>query len=312
MNTERKVILKGMKTNRHITRVALFLVSILMSVSAFSLDENAGIDDAKDKLKKAPEAQEEAKAGGATATAGQTQAEKELAIAKAATDPSAILTQLGFFGWTESSSDNNNIANTFLFQPVLPLSKSNVLRPALPVITTGGPDGKTGIGDLFLLDVEISQVSSGSWGWGGVASLPIATEDTMGSGKWEAGPMVMYINKKALAPKHAIFGILAYNQWSFAGDSDRSDVNKFTFQPIWVKHTNWGYVGWTDINATIDWKNDNQFSFPVGLRIGKVFHGKTPFNAYVQPYYTFNNKGKDDVWGIKLGGTFIKPGWLKH
>ena len=38
-------------------------------------------------------------------------------------------------------------------------------------------------------------LASGSFGWGGVASLPIATDDTLGSGKWEAGPMIMYMNK---------------------------------------------------------------------------------------------------------------------
>jgi len=273
------------------------LASLFLSINVFAESAEDEADD-QDTAKAASGQEKDASAKAASGSPDpgtMTAAEKQAAIAKAATDPSAILTQLGFFGWTESSSDDKNIANTALFQPVLPLTKKNVLRPALPFITTGGPNGKSGIGDLFLLDVQINQVDSGSWGWGGVASLPTATDDTLGSGKWEAGPMFMYINKKALADNHSIFGILLYNQWSFAGKSDRQDVNKFSFQPIWVHHTSWGYIGWTDILTTIDWKNDNQMSIPVGLRIGKVFPGKTPFNAYIQPYYTFNNKGKDDA-----------------
>jgi len=295
-------------------RITVILMSLFLATSVLaedSEDESEDQDTAKAATVQAKDTPAKT-VHGSPDPSTMTDAEKQAAIAKAATDPSAVLTQLGFFFWTKSSSDNKNIANTGLFQPVLPLTKKNVLRPALPVINTGGPDGKFGIGDLFLLDVQINQISSGSWGWGGVASLPTATDDTLGSGKWEAGPMFMYINKKALAHNKSIFGILLYNQWSFAGKSDRRDVNFLSFQPIWVHHTGWGYVGWTDINATIDWENDNRFSFPVGLRIGKVFPGKTPFNAYIQPYYLFNNKGKDDVWGIKLSGTFIKPTWLRH
>jgi len=298
------------RKNLLLQQLTILLLSLFLSASIFA----ESVDDESDDkgTAKAESGQDKDAAAKPAAGTGMTDAEKQAAIARAATDPSAVLTQLGFFGWTTSSSDNKNISNTALFQPVLPLTRKNVLRPALPFITTGGPNGKSGIGDLFLLDVNINQVDSGSWGWGGVASLPIASDDTLGTGKWEAGPMAMYINKKALAHKRSIFGILLYNQWSFAGKSDRSDVNKLSFQPIWVHHTNWGYLGWTDILTTVDWENDNALSFPVGLRIGKVFAGKTPFNAYVQPYYTFNNKGRDDVWGIKLGGTFIKPTWLKH
>ncbi|GAG70685.1 unnamed protein product, partial [marine sediment metagenome] len=32
----------------------------------------------------------------------------------------------------------------------------------------------------------------------------------------------------------------------------------------------------------------------------------------IQPYYTFRNKGLDNIWGLKLSATFIKPGWLKQ
>jgi hypothetical protein len=114
-------------------------------------------------------------------------------------------------------------------------------------------------------------------------------------------------------PKN-IFGLLAYNQWSFAGDDDRDDVNTLTFQPIWVGNFKWGYIGWSDQNATIDWEHDNEYSIPIGLRFGKVFKGdsaKTLLNVAVEPYYTYN-ENKDDVYGIKLAATFVKPTWLKH
>jgi hypothetical protein len=228
-------------------------------------------------------------------------------VAEQATDPSAVLTQLGFFYWTDNEKDTDQSTETFLFQPVLPLSKNNVLRPALPVVQTNGLfSNETGIGDLFLLDIFLFQTTNATWGIGPVASLPVASKDEFGTGKTSIGPAAMYMYKGV--PKN-LFGILGYNETSVGGDSDRDDVNVFSFQPIWVMHFNWGYIGWTDQVASIDWENDNEYSIPVGLRFGKVFKGKTPLNLAIQPYYTFNDVD-DDVYGIKISATFIKPGWL--
>jgi len=226
-------------------------------------------------------------------------------IAEAATDPSAILTQFQNFFWTTGNSDDNNISNTYLLQPVLPLSKNNVLRPALPVVNTSG---KTGIGDLFLLDVFLYPVKTGTWGWGVAGSVPIG-DNQFSTNKWQAGPTLLYMNK---TNKKYLWGILGYNQWSFAGKSSATDVNIFSFQPIFVYHTGWGYWGWTDQIATVDWENDNRTSIPLGLRFGKVYPGKTPLNAAVGFYYTLNNKGRENTFGVKFTATFIKPSWLVH
>lgn len=230
------------------------------------------------------------------------------AMAKAATDPSAILTQWGMYGWTESSSDNKNIANTFLFQPVLPLSKANLLRPALPIITTGGPDGVTGIGDLFLMDLQLIPKGKSTWGFGPVATLPTATDKTLGKGKWQAGAAMVYLYKGL--PKD-LLGFLVYQQWSFAGKSDRESVSETQLQLVWTHHTSWGYFGWTDIANTYDFKN-NLSTIALGPRIGKVYITKHPLNVAITPYYKINNKGRDNVWGIKIQATLVTPELFRH
>jgi len=226
------------------------------------------------------------------------------AMAAAATDPSAVLTQFQNFFWTTGNSDDNNISNTYLLQPVLPLTKNNVLRPALPVVNTSG---KTGIGDLFLLDIFLNPVKSGTWGWGVVGSVPIGN-DEFTTDKWQAGPALLYMNK---TKPGFLFGILGYNQWSFAGKSSAPDVNVFTYQPIFVNNKDGWYWGWTDQTATYNWKN-NYSTIPLGLRFGKVFHAKTPLNAAVGFYYALNNKGRENTFGVKFTATFIKPNMLKH
>jgi hypothetical protein len=236
--------------------------------------------------------------------------------AEAATDPSAILTQLGFFYWTDISDGGGSEGQTALFQPVLPLTKTNVLRPALPFLATPSPDRVTGMGDLFLLDAFFFQIPKATIGFGPVASLPTATDDSLGTGKYSLGFDFMFLYKGF---KKNLWGFMFYPQWSVAGDSDRSDVGTLTFQLIWVKHTKWGYFGWTDQTGSVNFEEDNRLSFPIGLRFGKVFAakgGNTLINLAVQPYYTYVQDSAlteaNDVYGIKFSATFIKPKWLKH
>jgi hypothetical protein len=284
------------------------LLMLVGSTAAFASSHQAGD----------PSTTPPAKPAASTTVPGQeefakkltAEAESQADLANKATDPSAILTQLGFFAWDGTSTSDIDQTDTALFQPVLPMTKSNVLRPALPYLRTVGPGGleTKGLGDLFLLDVFLFQLPHATWGVGPVASLPTATEPEFGSEKYELGPMAMFMWKGL---KKDLVGVLGYNTTSIAGDSARADVNKFFFQPIWVRHFKWGYLGWTDQLSTIDWENSSQLSVATGLRFGKVWHGKTPLNMSIQPYY-FINEGRDNVFGIKLGVTFIKGGWLNH
>ena len=127
-------------------------------------------------------------------------------MASKVTDPSSVLAQLQFFYTKSFDQDTDQTTDTLLMQPVLPMTKRNVFRPALPVTrTTGVTSNETGIGDLFMLDVFLFDLSHGSWGVGPVASLPIASDDAFGTGKVSVGPMAMYIYKGL--PK-TIFGFL--------------------------------------------------------------------------------------------------------
>jgi hypothetical protein len=238
-------------------------------------------------------------ASGASASGGTS-------LASAASDPTAILTMFQNFFWTTGTSDDNNVANTYLLQPVLPLSNRNVFRPALPVVNTSG---KTGFGDLFLLDLQFFPLKSGTFGIGIAGSVPIGA-DEFSTDKWQAGPAAVYINK---TNEWGIWGVLAYNQWSFAGKDSAQSVNLFTGQPVLVVHENWGYWGWTDQTITYDWKN-NLSSVPLGFRFGNVtkLFGNRPVKMELGFYYTLNNKGRDNTFGVKFQFSPIFPELLKH
>ena len=168
-------------------------------------------------------------------------------------------------------------------------------------------------GDLFLLNLFLFPKGKNVFGVGPSVTLPTATDDLLGSDQWSVGPTFLWISRAV--PKRVV-GVLAYNQTSVAGDDDRDDVNVLTVQPIWVRNFKWGYLGWTDIPITVDWEHDNRFVAPVGVRIGKVLGGKTPWNLAVQPYWQFREgccgMGDNDTWGIKVQATAILPNFLKH
>ena len=232
-------------------------------------------------------------------------------MAEKATDPSAILTQLGFYSWSGVEENGESDSGTYLFQPVLPLSKTNVLRPALPFVSTPSPDRVSGMGDLFILDAFFFQIPNATWGIGPIASLPTATDDKLGTGKLSLGFDFLFLYKGV---KKNIFGFIFYPQFSIAGDDDRDDVRNLSYQIVWVKHFKWGYMGWTDQLGVVDFEHDNRTTFPVGVRVGRVFSakgGKTLLNLAVQPYYTYQQE-RENVYGLKIMATLIKPKWMKH
>ena len=236
-------------------------------------------------------------------------------IAEQATDPSAVLTQMGFFFWSTTASGNDDgDSETFLFQPVLPLTKTNVLRPALPIIGSAEPGRKTGFGDLFILDAFFFQTKKSTLGVGPVASLPTASRDEFGTGKFSVGANFIWIYKGI---KKNLSGILIYPMFSVAGDGDREDVSNLTFQLIWVRHFPGWYFAWTDITGVVDFEDDNRLTFPLGFRFGKVFKAKHPWNMVMEPYYTYQGNSEKfgsmaNDYGVKFGFTLILPELMKH
>jgi hypothetical protein len=76
-------------------------------------------------------------------------------------------------------------------------------------------------------------------------------------------------------------------------------VNLFNAQSIVVVHRSWRYWGWTDQAISVDWKN-NLTSVPLGLRFGNVtkLFGSRPVKMELGFYYTLNNKGRDNTFGV--------------
>ena len=242
--------------------------------------------------------------------------EGEASLAQAAQNPIASMISLPFqnntnFGFGEFDR-TQNVLN---IQPVIPFrigSNWNLItRTIIPVITQ--PDfssetgSNTGLSDInFSAFFSPSKASKFIWGVGPAIIFPTATADNLGSGKWSAGPTVVGLTMQG----SWVIGLLVSNVWSFAGNSDRDDVNFFFSQYFINYNMNHGWYLTSAPIITGNWKAEpgNQWIVPFGGGPGKIFRlGKQPMNINVQAFYNVVKPDFGPDWQFRFALTFLFP-----
>lgn len=251
----------------------------------------------------------------------QTQEELE----KAAQNPIASMYVIPFQNNTQfgigPDDRNQNVLN---FQPVIPISiseKTNlIVRTIIPLISqpiykpvpyeedSWVNDRTNGLGDVSLsLFFTARKPGKIIWGVGPAIGIPTATsQNELGTGKWSAGPAAIAL----IQPKGWTLGLILQNTWSFAGVSDRPDINNFFTNLFIVKNLPKGwYVNSAPI-ITANWNAESgeQWLVPVGVGAGRLFRiGKLPINAQAG-YYNYvvaPTNGPD--WQMRLQINFLFP-----
>lgn len=212
-------------------------------------------------------------------------------LAEEAQNPIANLISLPFQNNTTFGMGPNGdrVLNVLNIQPVVPFALSKdlnlVTRTILPVVSQPAGDGsqRGGLGDLNPSFFFVPK-PKGSWtvGVGPTVLLPTATDTSLGSGQWGAGPAGVAVYTKGAW----VAGALVNQIWSFAGDRDRAAVSTFLVQPF-VNYNLPG--GWYLVSSpiiTANWQRTNdQWIVPVGGGFGRVFRlGRQPMNASLQAY----------------------------
>jgi hypothetical protein len=202
-------------------------------------------------------------------------------------------------------------ANQFLLRGLIPsdaFGLPQLIRFTLPIATSPQASGGyvTGIGDLTLIDLfMLPKIGDVTLAAGPVLVLPTATEDELGSGKWQAGAAGVIV-----APQSwGLLGGLVTYQASFAGSDLRDGVNLLTVQPIVNINLDQGFY----LRSTATWNFNMEAGtsyIPVGFGIGKVFQlekGIT-MNAFIEPQYTIWHDGPGAPrWQIFAGLNFQLP-----
>jgi hypothetical protein len=249
-------------------------------------------------------------------------------VSKQLNNPVADLWALNFqfnrYYLQGSATDRTREQDLMNFQPVLPVHLTKewnlITRPVIPFIFSlpdfepgKGWDETSGLGDVGVVSLlSPAKLTSGLiYGAGPTFIFPTATNDAIGQGKYQAGPAAVGV----YMGKEWIFGALAQQWWSFAGDGDRESTSQANIQYFiqYLFGDHW-QIGMTP-NILIDWKEDqkNRFTVPVGLGIGKlVMIGPLPvkFTAEVD-YMVVHPDDFGQHWGIRFQIIPVLPALFK-
>jgi hypothetical protein len=141
-----------------------------------------------------------------------------------------------------------------------------------------------------------------------VVILATATEQILGSEKWNAGPGFILV--KMTGPW--VLGGVIWNTWSFAGDDSRPDTNAMGAQ-YFINYNlpnAWYLTSSPSISANWKAEEGNKWIVPFGGGFGKIFAiGPQKLNGNITGYWNAvkpdNVDGPD--WTLRLQLAFLFP-----
>jgi len=236
-------------------------------------------------------------------------------LAKQSQNPISSLISVPFENITSfNNGPEDAVFNTLLVKPVYPLGLTEELnlvnRAIIPVMYQeefiDGIGSKFGLGDITYQGF-FSPAKPGKfiWGIGPTVSFPTGA-DRMTTDKWSAGPAVVGLTM----PGNWVVGALAFNTWSFAGDSDAAEVNQLSFQYFINYNLPDGWYLTMSPTITANWKADSgdRWTVPFGGGFGRVFKiGKQPINASIKAYYNVEKPDQASNWNVAAQWTFMFP-----
>jgi len=228
------------------------------------------------------------------------------------------------FKFTFDYGAPNGEASFLNIQPVIPITVGDwnlINRIIAPLIDSPGEvagtpgipnpiegDGATGLGDInYSLFLSPAKPKGAIWGIGPSITMPTATDKELGSEKWSVGPTGVVL----FQPKWGTIGGLARHLGSFAGDSDRKNINQTLFEPFVNYNLPNGWYLISDIIMTANWdlKGSDVWTVPLGGGVGKLFKiGSQAMNARAEAYYNIAkpDNAPDWQWGFTIQFLFPK------
>lgn len=200
-------------------------------------------------------------------------------------------------------------------QPVVPITLDDnwniISRTILPIISQDDvvPDegSQFGLGDTtqsLFFSPKTPGPNGLIWGVGPVFLLPTATEDSLGTEKWGAGPTVVALKQSG----PWTYGGLANHVWSFAGDDDRKGISQTFLQPFLNYTTPQATTLFINTESTYDWKGE-QWSVPINFganQLTTIGDQKIQFGAGVRYWVETPDTGPQG-WGLRLNLVFLFP-----
>lgn len=129
-----------------------------------------------------------------------------------------------------------------------------------------------GMGDLytqlFLVAPALGQTSVG---FGTRSYFPTAGQDQFGFGKYRLAPFVVVQRELTSLPAGSFYGLGLRNEFSFAGDDAREDINRLQIVPILTLAFPQQTFVTLFPEIVIDWQRDNGVFLPFDIEVGRKY-----------------------------------------
>ncbi|GHB32700.1 transporter [Salinicola rhizosphaerae] len=238
-------------------------------------------------------------------------------LAKQLSNPVANLISVPFQLNYDEDLGSDGRGERFLLniQPVIPFGISRdwnlISRTILPIVSQDdvvpGQGSQFGTGDVvqsLFFSPKAPTASGLIWGAGPVFLLPTASENTLGSDKWGAGPTGVVLRQSGPWTT----GLLANHIWDVAGESGRPDINSTFVQPFASYTTADAWTYGMNTESTYDWEA-SQWSVPINAFVTKLTSlGAQPvsFGGGIR-YWAEQPESGPEGWGVRLIATLLFP-----
>jgi hypothetical protein len=233
-------------------------------------------------------------------------------LAKAVHNPFEDYVKVPFQSTTGFSiGPHHNAGESLNVQPVIPFSLDAewdlIARPSLSATYQPSPHEQFGLNDVqSSFFVTPHNVNEWIWGAGPIFQFPTATSDTLGTGRWSAGPTAALLYSQG----PWFDGVLAYQLMSFAGNRARGSVNQTYVEAEVSYNFESGWYVDCDPPMTFDWTADgaNGWTIPIGADTGVAFNvGSHALSFQVGAYDLAKRPDGAPQWIIRVQVTALFP-----
>jgi hypothetical protein len=254
-----------------------------------------------------------AAANGATSSPAPETDNAELA--KKLSNPISDLVSLPFqFNWENGIGPLDETRYILNIQPVMPFSLNQdtnlIVRVIAPIVSqppavTGGVP-VSGVSDV-LASFFLSPVKGAiTWGIGPAISVPSTSLPALGTEKWSAGPTGVVLKQQ----DEFTYGVLINQLWSFAGNTNRPNVNQMFIQPFLAYTTKDAWTFTVQSESTANWQVDgsDRWNVPINALVSKVSSfGSFPASYQLGGGYFVARPDNSATWKIRAAIVILMP-----